>query len=86
MDLHLRKGEDVFLPDAPSESAAFIFYAFNGAIRVNENMILTTGESVLIEKEHPVFHALENTDIILFITQTNADHFDGGMYSGNLHK
>ena len=86
MDLRLEKGEDVFLPDAPDENSAFFFYVFKGEIQVNDNMLLTTGESVLIEKENPLFNALETTDIILFITQTTADHFDGGMYSGNLQK
>jgi hypothetical protein len=69
---------------APAENAAFLFYVFNGQVQVNENMILTTGESVLVEDENPVFNALEASDIVLFITQTNAVHFDEGMYSGNL--
>jgi len=85
-DTRLEKGEEIFLPDAPARDAAFLFYVFSGEIQVNENMLLTAGECVLIEKENPVFTALERTDAILFITQTNADHFDGGMYSGNLHK
>jgi hypothetical protein len=56
-----------------------------GKINVHENMTLATGESVLIEMESPIFRAIETSDIVLFITQTNAVHFDGGMYSGNLH-
>jgi hypothetical protein len=57
---------------------------FNGKIQVNGDMPLTTGKSVLIEKQNPLFTSLETSDIILFITQTDAVHFDGGMYSGNL--
>jgi quercetin 2,3-dioxygenase len=84
MDLRLEKRKKVVLPKAPAENAAFLFYVFNGRIQVNENMMLATGESVLVEEETPVFHALEVSDIVLFITQTNAVHFDEGMYSGNL--
>jgi redox-sensitive bicupin YhaK (pirin superfamily) len=84
MDLCLKKGEEVYLPETPFENSAFLFYVFGGEIQVNESMMLTAGESVLIEKEKPLFNALETSDIVLFITQTDAVHFDGGMYSGNL--
>jgi quercetin 2,3-dioxygenase len=84
MDVRLEKGEKVLLPEIPAENMAFLFYLFNGEILVNDNMHLATGESVLIEQENPAFSALETSDIILFITATDAVHFDGGMYSGNL--
>jgi quercetin 2,3-dioxygenase len=82
MDMRLEKGKQASLPEAPAENTAFLFYVFAGNLKVNENMTLLTGESVLIEDEFPVFHASETSDIVLFITQTNAAHFDGGMYSG----
>jgi redox-sensitive bicupin YhaK (pirin superfamily) len=84
MDMRVEKGSAILLPEIPAENTAFLFYVFNGEIAVNGNMFLHTGESVLIEAENPRFNALETTDIVLFITQTNAAHFDGGMYSGNL--
>ena len=84
MDLRLEKGEEIFLPDVPGEDIALLFYVFNGEIEVNASMNLATGESLLIEKDNPLFTALETSDIVLFITQANAPHFDGGMYSGNL--
>ena len=85
MDLRLEKGEEIVLPEAPSENCAFLFYVFDGKIKVNEATALAAGESALIETESPIFRADETSDIVLFITQTDADHFDGGMYSGNLH-
>jgi redox-sensitive bicupin YhaK (pirin superfamily) len=85
MELRLEKGEEIVLPEAPSENCAFLFYVFDGKINVNEAMALAAGESALIETESPMFRADETSDIVLFITQTNAAHFDGGMYSGNLH-
>lgn len=86
MDLRLEKDQEILLPDAPSESCAFLFYVFNGKISVNKTMALATGESVLIEMEDPSFRAVETSDVVLLITQPSAAHFDGGMYSGNLHR
>ncbi|MCF0064744.1 pirin family protein [Dyadobacter chenwenxiniae] len=86
MDLRLERGQEIVLPDAPSENSAFLFYVFDGKINVSETITLTAGESVLIEMEDPSFRAVETSDVVLFITQTNAAHFDGGMYSGNLHR
>ncbi|WP_192348791.1 pirin family protein [Algoriphagus sp. Y33] len=85
MDLRLERGEEIGLPEAPSDDSAFLFYVFEGEIVMNETVVLTTGESVLIERENPTIRAVEVCDIVLFITQTNTEHFDGGMYSGNLH-
>ena len=84
MDMRFEKGEEVLLPEISAENVAFLFYVFNGEVQVNEGMQLTTGESALIENEDPIFTAIETSDIVLFITQTDAPHFDGGMYSGNL--
>lgn len=86
MDLRLKKGEEIILPEAPADHCAFLFYVFEGKINVDEAMVLTTGESVLIENERPMFYASETSDIVLLVTQTDLVHFDGGMYSGNLHK
>lgn len=90
-DLRLEKGEEIVLPEAPSESCAFLFYVFDGKINVSETMALasgalTSGKSVLIEMEDLTFRAVETSDVVLFIAQTSAAHFDGGMYSGNLHR
>ncbi|MEH6680594.1 MAG: pirin family protein [Sediminicola sp.] len=84
MDMKLQKGQEMFLPELSIENASFLFYVFHGEIQVNDNIQLNTGESTLIENENPIFIASEPTDIVLFITQTNAKHFDGGMYRGNL--
>lgn len=84
MDVRLEKGQQIVLPDAPSENCAFLFYVFAGKVNVHEVMTLVTGESALVEDDNPVFRAVETSDIVLFITQTDAVHFDEGMYSGNL--
>lgn len=84
MDMRLETGEEAVLPEMPVEDPAFLFYVFDGKIKVNETVILAKGESMLMEDENPTFSALETSDIVLFVTQTKAIHFDGGMYSGNL--
>ncbi|PSL22398.1 pirin family protein [Chitinophaga ginsengisoli] len=84
MDIRLEAGSKTFLPEIVAENTVFLFYIFNGEIQVNGDMLLNSGESVLIGTAYPAFTALKTSDIVLFITQTNTAHFDGGMYSGNL--
>jgi redox-sensitive bicupin YhaK (pirin superfamily) len=84
MDMRLNQGITVHLPKPPAENITFLFYVFDGQIQVNEDIILAAGESVLIENEKPVFNSLSTSDTVLFMTRTDAVHFDGGMYSGNL--
>jgi len=84
MDMRLETGRETLLPEEPDSNTAFLFYVFTGEVQVNENMLLSAGESVLIEGEQPFFRAMKTSDLVLFITQTNAVHFDVGMYSGNL--
>jgi redox-sensitive bicupin YhaK (pirin superfamily) len=86
MDMRLEKEQQVVLPEPPAENVAFLFYVFSGKVQVNESISLAQGESVLIENESPLFNATETSDIMLFITKTDAVHFDGGMYSGNLQE
>ena len=86
MDLRLEKGQQIVLPQAPSENCAFLFYVFDGNLSVNETISLGTGESMLTELEDPIFRAIKTSDVVLFITNTSAAHFDGGVYSGNLHR
>jgi redox-sensitive bicupin YhaK (pirin superfamily) len=86
MDMRLEKQEEVFLPEMGTGQLGFLFYVFDGQVEVDGSMLLNKGESVLIENAHPGFKAIETADIILFITGLNADHFDDGMYSGNLQQ
>ncbi|GGB72816.1 hypothetical protein GCM10007424_10970 [Flavobacterium suaedae] len=86
LDMQLQQGEETFLPEFAIENSSFLFYLFKGDIQVNTNVQLSTGESAIIENEDPIFTANETSDIVLFITQKNATYFEGGMYSGNLHK
>mgnify|MGYP003530098730 FL=1 len=83
MDMRLGKGKQTILPEPQASDVAFLFYVFAGKVKVGDNIFLERGDSMLIEDESPLFLALETSDIVLFITQTTATHFDDGMYSGN---
>lgn len=84
MDMQLEQRKESGLPPAPAENTAFLFYVFQGKIQVSNSMSLSTGESVLVEDESPLFQALETSNVVLFMTQTTANYYDEGMYSGNL--
>jgi len=85
MDLNLEAGNFIDLPDAPTDDISYLLYVFDGQLQVNDDVQITTGKSVMIDGESPLIQALETSDVIFFMTQKNADYFDGGMYSGNLH-
>jgi redox-sensitive bicupin YhaK (pirin superfamily) len=82
-DLRLEKGKQIELPEPSDSDIAFLFYVFSGSVSLDGNIILKTGDSMLIEKENLQFSAIEISDIVLYATQTTSAHFDGGMYSGN---
>jgi quercetin 2,3-dioxygenase len=81
-DLRLEKGQSISLPSLLAMQSTLMFYVFNGEVSVDGERLIK-GESLLIEAEQPSFEALETSDVVLFITDKSASHFDGGMYSGN---
>lgn len=84
MDLRLEKGREISLPENLPDASTCLLYVFNGEVKINDATALKTGESLLIEGEHPKIYASKTTDIVIFVTHMNAQHYDGGMYSGNL--
>lgn len=82
-DIRLERGTTQHLSKLPNEQASLLLYVFEGEIIVNDNLMLETGESLFIERENPEFKALEDSDIVLFVTDTESSYFKGGMYSGN---
>jgi len=82
-DIRLEKDSLIALPIVPADNSSILFYVFDGEVKVNEELILHKGESLLIESEHPTFTAVQTSDVVLFVTDKNASYFEGGMYSGN---
>lgn len=83
LDIQMQAGNKQTLPQLPLENHLCLFYLFKGKIKVNDDVLLSTGESLLIENENPTFEAIETSDVVLFVTDKNAVFYKGGMYSGN---
>lgn len=82
-DIRMEKGSVHSLPEFPEQDLVLLFYVFQGKVSVNDDTLLDTGESIIIEQESPAFKSLETSDVVLFVTDRNAPYFEGGMYSGN---
>ena len=50
---------------------------------VNESISLSKGESLFITDENISFKTENEANLVLFVTDTKAPYYDGGMYSGN---
>jgi redox-sensitive bicupin YhaK (pirin superfamily) len=83
LDIRLEKTRKETLPLIPGDDQSLLLYVFDGKIKINEEIVLERGESVLIEKTSPALTSLETSDVVLFVTSKDATYFAGGMYSGN---
>lgn len=84
-DTKLTNGKTIELPDLPKHELTDLLYVFQGNVILNNDMNLLKGESVLFNNEQIDINALEASELVLFITDENAEYYDGGMYSGNKH-
>ena len=82
-DIRIMEGNKQTLPEMPMEDPLCLLYVFHGALKTDRDILLKTGESLLMEKEKVVFTALETTDVVLFITDKHGVFYGDGMYSGN---
>ncbi len=85
-DMRIEKGEIKKLPQTIESNNICLLYVFDGSILLNNKIELTKGESILIENEDIDFEALNNSDLVLFITDKNAEFSDKGMFSGNMNR
>lgn len=81
--MRMEKGNTQMLPPLPVANASCLLYVFNGKITVNDTISLTKGESIIEEQETIRIMSAEDSDLVLFITNKNAEFFDGGIFSGN---
>lgn len=84
LDSRLEKGNLLILPGISLDKPIFLFYVFKGTIKVNDDILVQTGESLLIENVNPSLEAMETSDVVLFCTDKNSVFYDGGMYSGRI--
>ncbi|MEO5890030.1 MAG: pirin family protein [Ferruginibacter sp.] len=84
-DINLVQGKQQSLPVLPVRDATCLIYLFDGLLAVNDNFNIQKGESVVVENEEIRLTAIEDCNIVLFVTDRNATAFKDGMYSGNIN-
>ena len=82
-DMKLLGGHDTSIPELPRVDLKLLLYVFKGAVTVNGNISLVKKDSLLIQDESVSIMASADAELVLFVTDENAEIFKGGMYSGN---
>ncbi len=82
-DVRLELNTSLPLPVLPAENISRLIYVFAGQVKV-ENIILHSGESLLVSAEQLTLIASAQSDVVLFTTDNAASVFRGGMFSGNI--
>ncbi len=82
-DMRLEAEKYTVLPELQTNTPTLLFYVFHGEVRVNEDTILSKGESIIIKDEKIKFKASQTADLVLFVTDENSKYFEDGMYSRN---
>lgn len=81
-DRKLNTEKNISLPNLHSEKLTLLLYVFKGSISLNGSLEASKGESFLIKNETISIDSNE-AELVLFVTNENAEIFKGGMYSGN---
>ena len=84
MDIRLNAAGQIRSPDPGSDGTVFLLYVFEGAVTVGDGLQLATGEGALLENEAVLITASKTSDLVLFVTRSDAGYFGAGMYSGNI--
>ncbi len=82
-DTKLLQDANIELPKLDREGLTCLLYVFKGIVKVNEDIVLKKKEGLIIKDETIVIKANVDSELVLFITDENAESYKGGMYSGN---
>lgn len=83
-DMKLLKGSKTILPEQPQSNLTALLYVFNGQIKVNADISLAKKEGLIIKNEHITIESgEEDAELVLLVTDENAEIYKDGMYSGN---
>lgn len=82
-DTKIAVGSTVAIPELPKSELTGLLYVFQGQVKLNNEITLLKGESVLFKNEFIDITTLEESELVLFCTDENGEFYDGGMYSGN---
>ena len=86
-DMRLDIGKkEAYLPQIHNDFSTCLFYVFEGKVKINDDIVLSKGESIIIKDEEIKVKALQTSDIVLFETDGDSKYYDGGMYSGNAYR
>jgi redox-sensitive bicupin YhaK (pirin superfamily) len=81
-DARLSAGSSLALPPPDAPGAVRLLYVYTGAVSI-EGVTLRIGDGAFVAGEGPV-RAVEESDLVLFTTDSAAPVFKGGMFSGNV--
>ncbi|SEW29210.1 hypothetical protein SAMN05428988_4044 [Chitinophaga sp. YR573] len=83
-DMKISKKSQAILPELPKSNLTALLYVFNGKVKVNGNISLEKREGLIIKNEPVTIHAgEEDAELVLFVTDEEAEIYKEGMYSGN---
>lgn len=82
-DMKLLANEKATLPELPKEGLTYLLYVFKGEVIVDNEIELNKKDSLIIKEEAIRITAQKDTELVLFVTDENAEIFKEGMYSGN---
>lgn len=85
-DMRLERGKQQSLPVLPISGTTCLVYLFDGLLSVDTNINIQKGESLVVEDQEILLKAVEDCNIVLFVTDRNATVFKEGMYSGNINR
>jgi len=85
-DMRLERGKQQSLPVLPIGGTTCLVYLFDGLLVVNENIRIQKGGSLVVEDQEVLLKAVEDCNIVLFVTDRSARVFKEGMYSGNINR
>jgi len=85
-DMKLEQGRQQSLPVLPISGSTCLVYVFDGLLSVNTTISIQKGESLVVEDEKILLKAVEDCDVVLFVTDRKARVFKEGMYSGNINR
>ncbi len=75
-DIRAKENLTLQLPKLGRENLTCLLYVFNGSIKVNDTSLLSKKDSVLIKYETISIQTNEITDLVLFVTDEAAEHYD----------
>ncbi len=85
-DLKVKQKDVITLPPTKLQHAVYILYAFQGELLINNEKRVAKSECIITDEANLFFSAKENSEVVVFITDSQQDCFKTGMYSGNKNR